>query len=182
MDNALYRIAFHSHIHNIDLWMPINLDNGYHMSRYIAAGEQNIYSAAGITKELLTSYLDKMIEICNVENSLKTAKTDIAILANNLKYRTKFPVDQDCAIRMGAIYTFFDNENPNEINGTLIARKMDMCKGTATTPADPKMYDFFLHMGIGLTPTWKEYAGLLTNMDYFSQREEQLRQLTPMKP
>jgi len=42
-----------------------------------------------------------MLELCNDEKNMKTLRTDVATLANNIKYRLSYPVDEDCALRMG---------------------------------------------------------------------------------
>lgn len=191
-DNPKYQIAFHSEVHNCDFYIPAQ-DTEYHLSRYIAAQAQNIYSAAGITKELLHTFLSKMIEMCNDEKQIKTLRTDIAVLANNLLYRTKYPVDEDCALRMGAIYVFCEDENPDEVNDVFTKRKIDMCKGSThniatsdgksmdihVVKSDPELYSFFLTMGIKSTAAWSGLDSPLTDMDYFKNRDEQLRTLLP---
>jgi hypothetical protein len=79
-DNPAYKEVFYSTVHNIRLYMPQDVANGYHMSRYVAAGAQNIYAAGGATKVLLAAMMDKMLELCNDEKSVKTLRTDIATL------------------------------------------------------------------------------------------------------
>lgn len=145
-DNQKYKEVYHSTIHDIKLYMPEDVANGYHMSRYVAAGAQNIYAAGGATKELLTAMMDKMLELCNDEKSVKNLRTDVATLANNIKYRLKYPVDEDCALRMGAIYTFTEGENPDETEDFWTNKKVMWAKGDATQgiAADPELYSFFL--------------------------------------
>lgn len=166
-----YKLVFHSDIHNVDFYMA----EKYHLSRYIAAGSQNIYSASGCTKEYLDLITNKMIEICNGNNTT-TAKTDMALLANNIRTRLAYPIDEDCAIRMGAIYAIMDGEDPDKCESFWVNKKMVMCKGDANTPADPDMYTFFLNMGYQSTPEWN---GLLPHLeameDYLTQRNELLQ-------
>lgn len=165
-DNPLFQVAFHSEVHNMDFYIPAN-DTEYHLSRYVAANAQNIYSASGTTKELLSTYLDEIIKICN-DKEVKTVRTDVGTLVNNLKMRMKYPIDEDCALRMGAIYCMADDEDPNQVNETLTRQKVNLAK------KDPAMYDFFLLMGIRHTPAWSEYGHLLTDMDYFKKRDEMI--------
>lgn len=180
-DNPAYKEVFHSTVHNIRFYMPQDVANGYHMSRYVAAGAQNIYAAGGATKELLGVMMDKMLEMCNDEKSVKTLRTDIATLANNIKYRLRYPVDEDCALRMGAIYTFIEGENPDATEDYWTNRKLLLAKGDATQgiAPDPALYAFFLSIGVPYTPAWSEQLATLTDTNYFSQRRELLNALMP---
>lgn len=176
-ENPNYQIVFHSDVHNLDVFAPSDIANGYHLSRYVAAGAQNIYSASGATKDFISLVTAKMIELCNTDNNSKTFKTDITALAHNLQYRTKYPVDEDCAIRMGAIYTFLEDENPDDVQDLFTKKKMKLAKGDAETKADPALYAFFLNTGIIYTPAWSELGEL--SKDYFLTRAETLNSLTP---
>lgn len=180
-NNPKYREVFHSTIHNVRLYMPQDAGNGYHMSRYVAAGAQNIYAAGGATKDLLAAMMDKMLELCNDEKSVKTLRTDIATLANNIKYRLRYPVDEDCALRMGAIYTFAEGEDPDATEDYWTARKVAWAKGDVAQniPPDPELYAFFLTIGITSTPAWKEQSGILTDSSYFKTRMDNLNGLQP---
>lgn len=180
-DNPSFKEVFHSKVHDLKFYMPEDPANGYHMSRYVAAGAQNIYAAAGTTKELLEAMMDKMLELCNDEKSLKTLRTDVATLANNIKYRLRYPVDEDCAIRMGAIYTFIEGENPDLTEDHWTRRKMTLAKGDAlqNIAPDPELYAFFLSIGLPYTPAWSGLSDTLNNSNYFSQRTEALNALMP---
>lgn len=182
-DNPGYREVFHSKIHDVKLYMPEDAANGYHMSRYVAAGAQNIYAAGGATKELLGAMMDKMVELCNDEKNLKTLRTDIATLANNIKYRLRYPVDEDCALRMGAIYTFVDGEDPETTEDYRIAQKVAWAKGDAAhnIAPDPDLYAFFLSIGITSTPAWKEQSDILSDSNYFKTRADNLNALQPTR-
>lgn len=164
-DNPNFKLVFSSKVHNKDFYMA----EKYHLSRYIAAGSQNIYSACGITKDLLDVITNKQIEICNGNNTA-TAKTDLALLANNIRVRLKYPIDEDCAIRMGAIYAIMDGEDPDTCEATIVKEKMDMCA------TDRDMYTFFLNMGYQSTPEWN---GLLPDIeamqDYLKTRNQLLQ-------
>lgn len=180
-NNPKYREVFHSTIHNVRLYMPQDAANGYHMSRYVAAGAQNIYAAGGATKDLLAAMMDKMLELCNDEKSVKTLRTDIATLANNIKYRLRYPVDEDCALGMGAIYAFAEGEDPDATEDYWTARKVAWAKGDVAQniPPDPELYAFFLTIGITSTPAWKEQSGILTDSSYFKTRMDNLNTLHP---
>lgn len=180
-DNPAYKEVFHSKVHDVRFYMPEDMANGYHLSRYVAAGAQNIYSASGATKELLDAMMTKMLELCNDEKNVKTLRTDIATLANNIKYRLRYPVDEDCALRMGAIYSFAEGENPDTTEDYWTRRKVAMAKGDAAQDIapDPELYAFFLSSGIPSTPAWSALLDTLSSTDYFSKREEMLNAMMP---
>ena len=180
-NNPKYKEVFQSKVHQLKFYMPEDIANGYHMSRYVAAGAQNIYSAAGATKDLLEQMMNKMLELCNDEKSIKHLRTDIATLANNIKYRLRYPVDEDCALRMGAIYSFVEGEDPDQTEDYWTKRKLALAKGDAThhIPPDPELYAFFLSMGLPLTPAWSEPSAILTDSEYLSNRKEMLNALMP---
>lgn len=178
-DNPLYKEIFHSKVHDKKFYAPAN-DGDYHMSRYIAAGAQNVYSASGATKELLERYIDKIVDICNNERNKDTIRTDIGTLCNNLKYRMRYPVDEDCALRMGAVYCIMEGEDPDTVNPKDTERKVSMAKGVfdKNIPADPDLYAFFLSIGLQSTPSWKEYEADISNLDYFKDRNKALETMT----
>lgn len=182
-NNPKYKEVFYSKVHDIKFYMPEDVATGYHLSRYVAAGAQNIYSAAGATKDLLGAMMDKMLELCNEEKNVKSLRTDIATLANNIKYRLKYPVDEDCALRMGAIYTFVDNEDPDSTEDYWTRRKLALAKGDAAQniAPDPELYAFFLSIGMPFTPSWSELSPGSTGSNYFSQRTETLNALQPQR-
>lgn len=172
-DNPDYKQVFLSQVHGVPFYMPSDsaTANGYHLSRYVAAGEQNIYSASGATKDYLDAITQQMLDIVNKQTADRV-KSDIAVLVNNIRYRLKHPVDNECALRMGAIYTFMDGEDPNECKGLWIDKKVKMAL------EDADLYTFFLHMGVTFTPAWSEQLTLLETMtEYLSKREADLRTL-----
>jgi hypothetical protein len=180
-NNPRYKEVFHSKVHDLRFYMPEDIAGGYHLSRYVAAGAQNIYSASGATKELLQAMMDKMLELCNDEKNVKNLRTDIATLANNIKYRLKYPVDEDCALRMGAIYCFIENEDPDTTEDYWTRRKIAFAKGDASQniKADPELYAFFLSTGLPFTPAWNGLSATSTDLNYFNQRTETLNALMP---
>lgn len=176
-----YKEVFHSTVHGLRFYMPQDAANGYHLSRYVAAGAQNIYATTGATKELLEAMMNKVLELCNEEKNLKTLRTDVATLANNIKYRLRYPVDEDCALRMGAIYTLMDGENPDTVDDYHTRRKLALAKGDGTQniAPDPELYTFFLATGLPSTPAWSALYNTLSATDYFKERAETLNALTP---
>jgi len=147
------------------LFYKVKSAGEYHISRMVAASAQNIYSASGITSDMLNSVMDHIIKMCNSKDIITTIKTDIAMLANQVKYRTKYPVDQDCAIRMGAIYTFMEGEDPNKVVNLWTERKLTLAL------EHPELYAFFLHLGLASTPSYRELLAVLNDTEYFRNRE-----------
>lgn len=120
--------------HDLKFYEPTG---DYHISRYVAAGSQNVYSASGATKDYLSALITAVQTICNDENTRNTWRTDIGTLMNNLQYRLQYPVDEDCAIRMGAIYALQEGEDPGIINPKLIEDKVKLARKY------PDLYTFF---------------------------------------
>lgn len=173
-NNPKYKEVFKSEVHGVSFYVPVE-SGDFHTSRYVAANAQNIYSGAGVTKELLTGMLAEMIKLCQEEKNPNTLRTNMGVMINNLLYRTKFPIDEDCAIRMGAIYAIMDGED-EMYHDLWTQKKMEMCKGSKP---DSALYDFFLHTGIIYTPSWNELrTRTIVNMDYLIKRNEQLNALT----
>lgn len=143
----------------------------YHASRYVAASWQQVYSTLGATHDFLNAWTDRMLELCEDTNK-KTLRTDIGTMVNNLKYRLAYPIDEDCAIRMGAIYYLLPNE-PEQQDPHFYVQKMQMAKG------NPELYAFFLTEGIKYTPNWKDSLDHISDPNYLMDRMEHLRSLTP---
>lgn len=146
---------------------------GYHKSREMAMQVQDRYSQCGITKEMLTKFADLMLEFANKQNNTETLKTDIGLIANNLKYRMTNVVDEQCALRMGALSLFVEGENPDEVKEFWTAKKLQLAND------NEKVYDFFLHMGIAFTPEYNSLWRTLQTKDYFSERQMTLHGLMP---
>lgn len=169
-DNPEFKCEFEKG--DVRIYIPAEV-SAYHTQRYVAAMAQQIYSESGCTKDLLKSMMDNIITICN-DKETRTAKTDIAVLANNIKYRLQYPVDEDCAIRMGAILSFMEVEDPNTISDVWTKKKVELAH------TDPEVYTFFLTLGIVNTPAYKELLDISIDMNYFSKRREALNGLLPM--
>lgn len=139
----------------------------YHMSRYVAANAQNQYSAAGITPDVMTAICDKMIQSVNDKKI-----ADCAILANNLKYRSKYPVDEHASLRMAMIYNFVEREIPEKCENHWTEWKL------LKVLAEPEAYSFFLPIGIELTPAYSEFLQEVSE-NSLNQRRETLKMMWP---
>lgn len=179
-DNPQYKEIFESKIHGIKFYMPVETGS-YHMSRYIAAGQQNIYSSLGATREYLDGITKKMLDLCNDENNKDRLRSDMAVLANNLRYRLQYPVDEDCGIRMGAIYAIAQDEAADMHDNFQTQRKVDFAKGNKThnISPDPELYAFFLSMGLQATESWTRSEPSTIGSGYFQRRMNDLQGLMP---
>lgn len=163
----------------VRIYTPTNImgDDGFHESRYIAATEQLIYSSAGCTKDLLQAIAQEILNQCN-ESNPKLARSNIAVLANNILYRLQHPVDQLCAVRMGCILSFMEtdteSEDPRRTDSFWIDKKLALANN------NPEMFSFFFAWGIANTPTYREALELSTASDYFNRRNQSLAALTPI--
>jgi len=170
-NNPEYTIACIA-VNGTKLYMPVNTSDGYHLKRFVAAQAQDIYSRSGTTKELLVVMLNKMLDIVNDPKAdTRRIRTDIGTLCNNLLYRTRYPVDEDACIRMGAIYTFLDGEDPNDVNDLWTRKKVELAR------EDSIVYDFFIELGIRSTPSYREQLNILDDSEYFQNRRQALQGL-----
>lgn len=139
----------------------------YHLSRNVAANAQNIYSEAGLTKNLLKEICDNMTKAVN-NNKLD----EVAVWINNIKARMSYPVDEDSALRMAMIYHFIDGENPDTCENHWTEEKLKLVK------QDPEAYSFFLPIGLVFTPSYQQFLTEIS-LNSFEQRRMTLKQLTP---
>ena len=167
-DNPAFTVVFHSKVHNLDFYEPAT-DTQYHLSRYVAGGAQNIYSAAGLTPALIDTILGEMEKAVN-NNKL----SEVAVWINNLKYRLRYPCDEDALLRMAAIFTFIDGEDPEKVEPHWTETKVQFIK------EDPEAYTFFMKVGIAHSTTYSELPGVASPA-YFQNRREELRALTPSR-
>lgn len=181
-NNPAYKVVFTSTVHEgVKLYAPVEVSK-YHNHRHIAARAQDIYSSSGADKSLQAQYSAEIKRLCleGIQKNLKENFMAINTLQDNLDYRRAYPIDELCAIRMGALYCFLEDENPDTVQNFYTQRKLDYALGKAMELApDPAMYDFFLHMGIAYTPSWQESLHHLDDMDYFKNRDDMTRSLLP---
>jgi F0F1-type ATP synthase gamma subunit len=151
----------------LKFYTPANITNGYHLSRYIAATAQNIYSSCGITPEILKAILDKITDSIN-----KNKLDEVAVYTNNLKYRLSYPVDENAALRMALIFSFVDGEDPNKCEAHWTQYKLNK------VIEDPEAYTFFLSKGVINTPVYSEYLQEISPSS-LEQRKQALTSLIP---
>lgn len=168
-DNPNYEIAFESK--ELVLYMPVDKSQ-YHKSRELAMIAQEKYSNAGISKEVLQAFANDLIDRCNKSMSRDTLRTDVAVIANNLLARTQNPIDELCAIRMGAIACFLEGEEPDTVSHAWTEKKMRLADQY------PDVYAFFLDTGVAFTPQYAALLRTLTAEDYLTQRAQTLKGLT----
>jgi len=174
-DNQDYKMVFESKIHFGNDNQPLRFYtlrdiSKFHISRYISANAQNIYSESGITPDLLTEICDNMIKAVN-ERKLD----EVSVWVHNIKSRLKYPVDEKASIRMAMIYHFIDNEDPNECENLWTEKK------TQLVLSDPEAYSFFLPIGLSNTPSYEAYLQDISTSSLI-QRTEMIKQLTPTLP
>lgn len=165
----------------VSFYTPINVADGYHTSRYVAALNQQIYSQAGATKDVLKEIMDEIVLRCNKSFDKDTFRTDVALLASNVLYRLKHPVDEHCAIRMGCLLTFAEYLNVGEYV-TENTDRVDLfweAKKETIAMNNPDAYAFFLQLGIVNTPQYSSHLNTLNEPDYFSNRAAALKVLYP---
>lgn len=149
---------------NVILYMPAEI-SAYHKSRELAMQVQDSYSRCGVSRDVLASLTDKLLELANKQNNTDTLKTDIGVIANNLRYRMSNIVDEQCIIRMAAIACFIEGEDPNSVSEAWTNRKVKLSEG------NPGLYSFFLDTGVAFTP---EYNALLRGLqagEYLANRK-----------
>lgn len=161
---------------NYVFYQPTDITSGYHDRRYVEAYHQQIYANSGATAEILETITDKMIELCNTELKNANLRTDLALLAQNIRFRLKNPVDEHCAIRQAAILLFCETgasaEDPDTIEQVWTDRKVKLALD------NPSVYTFFLTLGVACIPKYSELWPTLTE-DYFIKRETTLKSLWP---
>lgn len=153
-------------------YMPVQITE-YHKSRELAMAAQERFAQCGISKEFLQIMAEKMIDAVNNVDNKSTLRTDVAVIANNILARLKEPVDEHCAVRMGAIAAIWEDEDPNKVDYPIIERKMQMAK------ENPDLYAFFLNTGVAFLPEYVQVLRTLTAEEYFLSRKIMLNGLTP---
>lgn len=180
-NSAEYQRVFATPDDKYHFYQPTNIAQGYHHSRYVEAVNIAIYAKAGATKEVIQTIAEEIVTLCNNELRNPTLRTDVALLANQLLYRTKYPVDQHCAIRQGAVLCFMvDNTNQTEENPKTYSAFWQQRKEELAF-AYPELYDFFLTLGISNIEEYKTHLDILNDEDYFKNRMMAIQSLSPQK-
>ncbi len=152
-------------------YMPAEFTS-YHKSREVAMRAQDMYSRCGISREVLTSFADVLTDLVNKE-SKDVLRSEVAVLAANLKFRMSSPVDELCCIRMGAIACFVDGEDPTKVTESFTAMKLRIAQ------SNPDVYAFFLNTGIAFTPEYVELLRGLTAEEYLAMRNLTISAMMP---
>lgn len=175
-NNPAFTLTHTSGIYN--LYTPVNVTD-YHKSREVEATIQNIYSNAGATAEFLASICDEGLAM--LERDDKNLKQNVAAILSNIKFRTKYPVDGLCAVRMGAILSYLEyTTETGVISEPEVASYAWINKKVQLASDDPKLYDFFFRWGVRNTHAYLEHLDTLSDQDYLSRRNEQIRSLYPL--
>lgn len=152
---------------DITLYMPVDITS-FHKSREMAMQAQERYSNAGISKENLKALADSAIEQLNNELNKDKLRTNMTVLWNNILARMQFPVDEHCAVRMGAIATLMPDEPEHYMNDNYTAHKMRLAL------QNPNLYAFFLNMGVAFTPEYTAVLRTLSVEEYLMKRNSLL--------
>lgn len=158
-----------------------------HTTRYVELLNQQIYSSSGANKDILEQTMNEILTRCNDMKNQKTFRTDVAALANSVLYRLKYPVDQHCAIRMGAMCCFYEEDILNQDGSVYSVLSEDkpqfdaffQQKKEMLALSNPEWYSFFLSLGIVNTPQYNTLLDTLTDTDYFRKREETIQAILP---
>jgi len=165
----------HTSQKGVKFYEPIEITS-YHKSRELAMQAQDIFSRCGIDPDTLKVFAEQMIHSANKELTSTNFRSDMAVIGNNILARLKSPVDELCAIRMGAISVFLEDEDPNKVVRSYTEKKMRMAE------EEPDVFDFFLQRGIAFTPEYVQHFRTLEAEDYFEKRAQMLNTLTPQTP
>lgn len=169
-DTPEYSLVFTSK-NGIKFYTPSDTTQ-YHKSREMAMMAQDQYSRCGIGPEVMQSMITKMLELANKQLNTDTLRTDLGTIANNLKFRMHNIVDEECLLRMAAYGLFINGEDPNSVNEGYTRKKLEYCAQF------PDVRDFFLHMGVALTPTYEALLRGLVVEEFLTQRRQILDGLT----
>lgn len=166
-NNPAYQLQHEAN--GLKVYIPTNIMEGYHTSRYIEANNQIIYADAGATAQTLEYAMDEIIKRAN-DRQWESARTDIAGIAQSIKYRLKYPVDNLCAIRMGAILCFAEENGVEEDPDTCLSFWLE--KKMTYAMKYPEWYSFFLTWGVSNLEQYRNRLDTLSGLDYFQKRKE----------
>lgn len=157
------------------IYTPVNIMEGYSKQREVEANHQLIFSNSGATSDVLRTVMTEILTRCNDEKN-KSIRTEIGALAQSILYRLEYPVDQNCALRMGAILSFMEDGDISEPEDK--AELFWVNKKVELALEHRELYDFFLSWGIVNTPKYSEVSDILNDSSYFVKRMEAILSLT----
>lgn len=163
------------------LYIPVNVTD-YHSSREQEATNQNIYSEAGATAKFLGSICEAGIKMIENDQKNDNLRTNMISILGEILYRTKYPVDSWCGVRMGAILSYI--EYPGE-DGTIISEPKDITyawieKKVQLAADYPELHTFFFSWGAINTPSWSNRLDSLNDQDYFNERQRRQEALNTL--
>lgn len=171
--NTEYQLALEHAGHRF--YVPIETI-GYSKWRELAMTGQDMFSRSGIDPDTLQAFAKQLLDKCNDGKGHATLRSDVAVIATNILVRLRNPIDELCAIRMGAIALIHEDEDPIKVSQAWIRKKMDIAQ------EHPTIFDFFLQTGVALTPEYSSLLRGLTAEDYLMNRAQLLQQTTPITP
>lgn len=169
-DNPAYKLE--ASFGDVNIYLPVDITN-YHMSRYVQLQHQLIFANGGATSEELERIASEILKRCNMTTKMDNRVTDIGVLANQILYRIKHPVDEHCAIRIGAVLCFMEGEDPEKYDIFWTKKKEELAH------SNPEAYAFFLSWGVANIEKYRTHFDTSISLDYFSKRREALMSLTP---
>lgn len=173
-DTSIYKLELE--VNGIRIYTMLDAKH-YHTSRIVQWHSQNIYATAGADKSIIQSIADEMIKLCNSDKPVSSFRTDIGLLAQNLKYRTQYPVDELCALRIGAILSFMETETESEDPDRCLHFWID--KKVKLAQENPDLYTFFLSWGVANQPEYNGAIGTSQDLDYLITRRQILATMIP---
>lgn len=179
-ENPEYRLLFSHGKYNVYFLKDDNIQN-LHMSRKVEASIQNEYSNSGATATYIQELAKRALTMLENDPKNDLLRQNQISLWNQLLYRTQYPVDSLCGIRMGAILSFLEYE----VDGKVMSEPVDaqlawINKKVEFALENPDAYTFFLNWGIGNTPSYSKHLGTLKQEDYFSQRKQMEQSFYPL--
>lgn len=164
------------------LYLPLNITD-YHKSREVEANVQNTWSNSGVTPEYLAAICDEGLKMFENDPKNENLRANGIAILNQIKYRTKYPIDGLCSLRMGAILSFVEWEEdgkiisePEIITYPWIKKKMDL----AHDPNNWELYNFFFQLGLYNTEAYLSRLEDLKKPDYSEQRNEIIQSFYPL--
>lgn len=169
MDKNKYEIAY-TQKDGVTFWKPVKTTD-YHLTRVIEATKHSLFSSLGLTKDTLQSLMNEIINRCNKDGESAKWRTDVGALANMVLYAMANPLDEHCAMRLGACLVFMEDENPDAPSEFWENKKY------ALAFENPDTYAFFLTMGINASDEYRQLSEVLKNSDYFRNRKKKMNSL-----
>lgn len=177
-NNPAYTLA--KEVDQYRIYIPTQ-ETEYSTIRHVEATKQATYAAAGANEEVIQAHLQAILDRCNAANSFEGFKTDVTSITQALMYRTKYPVDQHCGVRMGCILSFLEYEE-GEITHSEDPAKADFVwqqKKEQLAFKHQELYDFFLSWGAANVPKWSTHLDSLQEREYLLNRMTTLRSMLP---